>query len=778
MDKLGSRERGQLKSLLAGESLPTDAQNSIINILRTDLPDFFSQLTSGLEKTKSENNNEVAKYLKFNTGKTRQILKKQKLTFLTQQEQDELGSALDKPIAEEGVVYQQGQAPVDREAPVETSGGGGGIPGMPSVSAPAIHPIFRTKPPTVETTKPDIAIANKSGYVAEAPPTQFHVTDKAGNIQATYSKEPLPAAPQSKLVVPGTEREDPSKLVSARSDGSIIQPTTKNPTIHIADKSGNIIKTYNVKSPGWLKNFSSNAQIFAKKNSVKIGNGLKDMFGRTANLGGRAGLGIINHGGNFLSNLSNTRSKLASNLSGAKSKITSGGGKKAAIAFAGAFFLLLFMGVLGGMGGTIPTGEAAPLPPGSSDLATCLFTRSDQSPSAASFKSPVLLSYFQEVSVKSGVPATVLAGIARIESPGIVSQTDATLSSYGCPTSETGAKGLMQVQPPGTTGYSLDGVTSGAQYLGITINQLDFCNLRQNIYLGAGVISAKAGGAWDTSKTNDPVYIDNIAEGYYGCLKYGAPPGSKCSDTRNIYSYGGDLYAGVSQCKPTSSGTVPPPPVDGNYQKWLGDFGVNIEDGFYVPQIYQWAYEVLATLPKPEVAPAFTTLIGLSHDSPITIRPICGQPSYTDGRTIFLRKQPTFCIGTDPNTPKGPTSDPNLFKHTLIHEMGHVLYNTNRTRYNSKIIEARRQDRGFLTDYSANATSDPRKACGIGDDNGNRADEDFAESVSYFINSGIKTQDYGCGIWDEELGVNPFNLQVNGQKKYAAHYQLMTNLLK
>src|SRR3989338_3333403 len=46
---------------------------------------------------------------------------------------------------------------------------------------------------------------------------------------------------------------------------------------------------------------------------------------------------------------------------------------------------------------------------------SCTFTRSDQNPKAAPYSSPLLLSYFQQASQKTGVPAAVLAAISRVE---------------------------------------------------------------------------------------------------------------------------------------------------------------------------------------------------------------------------------------------------------------------------------------------------------------------------------------------------------------------------
>ncbi|MDO8638052.1 MAG: hypothetical protein Q7R43_00635, partial [Candidatus Daviesbacteria bacterium] len=69
-------------------------------------------------------------------------------------------------------------------------------------------------------------------------------------------------------------------------------------------------------------------------------------------------------------------------------------------------FIALFI-VIAIMSFTGIGGEAAPLPPGygGEDISSCKFTRSDQNPKETAFQSPRLLSYIQEASRLSGIPA-------------------------------------------------------------------------------------------------------------------------------------------------------------------------------------------------------------------------------------------------------------------------------------------------------------------------------------------------------------------------------------
>ncbi len=224
------------------------------------------------------------------------------------------------------------------------------------------------------------------------------------------------------------------------------------------------------------------------------------------------------------------------------------GWRKYAFVIAGVFFLL-FITMLSSFGGLgLQTGEASPIVGG--DISSCQFTRGSENPQAVPFKSTTLLRYFTEASQKSGIPAAVLAGIARVESPGSVSLTDDSLKTLGCPTSSTGVKGLMQIQPPGTTGHTAEGLKLAAQYLGIPQDQVNYCDIRQSVFLAAGVISSKLPGQkWDPQQSTNKDYIGNVAKSYYGCMLYP-------SCTNGPFSYGDDLYKSVSSCQPSPNGPV------------------------------------------------------------------------------------------------------------------------------------------------------------------------------------------------------------------------------
>ncbi|MBI2600533.1 C39 family peptidase [Candidatus Daviesbacteria bacterium] len=234
------------------------------------------------------------------------------------------------------------------------------------------------------------------------------------------------------------------------------------------------------------------------------------------------------------------------------------------------FFIILFIILLIGMlSGPITTPSNTPSDITSGNINTCQFTRSDQNPKEASFKSPLLLGYIEEASRLTGIPLVVLAGFIRVESPSSVNFTDEQTRSYKCAISPTGALGIMQIQPAGTRGHDAPAVTNGADFLGLdyqTLTQEDYCDVRKNIILGAGFILKKMsylkfgdGTKWDPSWTRNQNAIYALAESYYGCLNYGGSNPLKCDGP---YNYGQDVWSSVLSCQqgapPSSAGFTNP----------------------------------------------------------------------------------------------------------------------------------------------------------------------------------------------------------------------------
>lgn len=430
-------------------------------------------------------------------------------------------------------------------------------------------------------------------------------------------------------------------------------------------------------------------------------------------------------------------------------------------------FILVLTGGPGGIGSQ--TGGTTPLPGTIGNISSCQFTRGDQNPKSAPFKSQALLSYFQEAERMSGVPVVVLASIARVESPVSVVFTDDRLASFPCPKSSTGALGLMQIQPPGTKGHFADGVLLGASYLGKTPDQVNYCDLRENIIVSAGFVLKKLqlgfrigdGKTWEPQWTNDQAVINKLAEGYYGCLRYPTCE-NKNGQGGGPYSYGGDLWESIQNCQQNQivfvggGGSAPAP----NTQTLRGDiknqFGVEFESGFS-SRVLTWAWEALWT--AQQRSPNFFSLLRTRY-SVVNIKAGAAITN-TSGNTIMIK-----------NTASGPLYSEPYFKQIFIHELGHVIYGPRYSpnpTFQSKINEAIVKDGGTITAYAENSTEDPNRICGTPDAS-TKASEDFADSVSYFINSNQEELTYGCGI--KNPGKNPFQTG-----KYPNHLLFIQNLL-
>lgn len=201
-----------------------------------------------------------------------------------------------------------------------------------------------------------------------------------------------------------------------------------------------------------------------------------------------------------------------------------------------------------------------PATTGLGGVAFCDFTYRGKS---VAIKSERLKNLFEEVSGLTGVPASVLASVAVHESPVFTLQADdlhdafanTGLSGTDClphfPTSPTGALGLMQIQAPANlkpqnapnynpNAYSKEGVEIGLKFLNRSLNSLttrDFCDLRTNIILGAGVLIAKNGGTPPTTGSE----VKEAVCRYYGQCEYG------------IYNYGDEVQGDFENCQAPSS---------------------------------------------------------------------------------------------------------------------------------------------------------------------------------------------------------------------------------
>lgn len=479
---------------------------------------------------------------------------------------------------------------IEQPPPGPTGTDGGGLPFMPG-GGMYFSPIRPRRIYIVPQLQPEgkkLFVANSGGVV-----TQERLVTPTG---AVYSR-PY-EAPQEILIankndkVVGSigsspankslEKETPQqpKLVTADRYGNIVKDPLKppeTPKLYTQDKSG-IIREHYVKSPSRFSAFRSKigrgitgaartglerANPFLKRMGTRGAKILSDI----PNLGGGGGGGFSpfgrfgrNGGGRGLFGGFGKGGGGKGSLAG---KIKGRGGVYVALGIIG--FAVLVGGIA--MSAPNPTpGQAAPVTPpigGGGDISSCKFSRAGAS---TQFQSPLLLSYIQEAAQKANILPVVLAAFIRVESPASSNMSDTQISNYSatCAESDTGALGIMQIQPPGTTSKRGDPascddcIDAGAKLVGKTVSTMtrqDYCDPRTSIIVGAGWILKKIsklgygdGTKWDPVWTNDRKAIEALVNTYYGCLTYGG-----AADCTGPYNYADDVSASVKSCQTTSA---------------------------------------------------------------------------------------------------------------------------------------------------------------------------------------------------------------------------------
>lgn len=413
---------------------------------------------------------------------------------------------------------------------------------------------------------------------------------------------------------------------------------------------------------------------------------------------------------------------------------------------------------------------------GSGDIAQCKFYRGDQNPVALPFQSSKLISYFQEAAQKSGVPASVLAGIARVETPGSVNFTDQELSAYELPVptkefavSGDGAMGLMQIVAHDKTidpRVNLNAVCRECIALGASLlpnpksvnllTRQDYNDPKTSIYLAAGFALYKMqfrlpedtgswqlgnGRDWNPAWTNDKDAIEAVVRRFYGCLGYG--PGG-CSG--GPYSYGQDVWNSVSNCKGEALGEqVPPEQVLTRYQITLQGFSATEEQA-----IKQKLSDVSGTRLLSLVA---GTTIQKSNDEK-SLAPGCNGANYPKG----------YILLAEPTNPL-----------TLIHELGHMVQRCNsstQSLYQPAFEEIHNEEKG-VSDYARNVGTNLGQCKAYNDAELSQLVEDYAETITYYLNPNASDQGL-CG----QRNSNPF-VQKNsdGTLKYAKHLEIVKRII-
>lgn len=605
------------------------------------------------------------------------------------------------------------QAPAGEPAGVAAGGLPFGIPTARSYGSGrgVIKPPSPPQPKP-ETPKSELVTANKSGVVVEKPetPSKLYIADKSGRVvgEKTIGSEAAKPPAQSKL--------------------------------YVANKSGVITGERNIKLPSRFnfssfKNLGSRAGIFFKKYSGRIAGGLGQIakgVGRgiagpgltgAYNLLGKAGTGGINAFANL------------SNQAAGRGALVKGSSKKIALAFLGALFLFVFgAGLLGGITGTTPIGETSPIPIGT-DISSCKFTRAG---SSLPIKSSILLGWINNTAIATGIPSQILASVAMHENPDFVANADnnhdAIKSNQLCNKGTIFCEKNGQVlhsktdeDDPCTTDEIVDGAKT-AQAVGLMqlldiYNQGkgDLCSITNNLAIAAAKL--KADGI-TSQPTQDQV--NKAINSYYNSCTYGS------------YSYCNEVWQDIQNCQQT---TTPPPPANGDLKQAINDeFGIDFQGSEFTADHLQAAWEVLNQ--AEQVAPKFFGLLGkgiiVTTHADTSVRVVNTIYFSTRDGSFFMR------------------GSPQQFKVLLIHELGHIIRgDTGGTRaeyYDQQLQSAVDKDGGYLTGYGENPC--------YGTPN---IDEDFAETVTYYVNKGAKEEDLGCGVKSTN-GINPLESGL-----YPAH---------
>lgn len=269
------------------------------------------------------------------------------------------------------------------------------------------------------------------------------------------------------------------------------------------------------------------------------------------------------------------------------------------------------------------------------------------------------------------------------------------------------------------------------------------------------------GGKWDSAWTSDPRAIDKLAEGYYGCLRYGSPDDTKisCSDPRRLYSYGGDVWTSLQSCKPSSVAPEPIAIPEGDLVAAIRQrYNIAFEGARFTRTELSWAWEALAKAESR--APRFYPLLNNAFSG------TAGKYDPKNSKYILIthssRTTETF-NHQDPisinirDTSGGPFTGKEFFQQVLIHELGHVIHGLSGlprdNKFDEEMFKARSAE-GPLTAYSRDSV-----------------DEAFAELVSYFVMDNITEQPtrYSVVKWPSS---NPF---ITNQ--YPNHLSFAQSLL-
>lgn len=194
---------------------------------------------------------------------------------------------------------------------------------------------------------------------------------------------------------------------------------------------------------------------------------------------------------------------------------------------------------------------------GMGNIASCTFYRGGDPVPGRKFGNPEMAQFVDSVSAKVGVPASVVAGIMRVESGNKLVLSDPSYFAADYDDTSSGvAYGIMQFTP----GTFIGTFSRNATELNNLFNKTDvraeidppgtypsnyfrIYSIRDSITATAFKVkndkqSINGDGPWDQAT------IYEIARRYYGCLQYGL---GGC--TSGPYNYGEDVWKSYSECK-------------------------------------------------------------------------------------------------------------------------------------------------------------------------------------------------------------------------------------
>lgn len=398
-------------------------------------------------------------------------------------------------------------------------------------------------------------------------------TAKANRIEAAKAETATtPAQPSTttSVTTPG-----PAPIKTAQQ--AITRATATNPGLRFQTGLTNT-----------LKNFGSTSQRFIGTNLGRVFDGLKGMAGNlggiaggtgraitgpgltgTANMLGRTGLGAINHGGNFLSNLSNTRSRVSRNLASGKSKLT---GSKKWIWLIGLLLLVVIFGIIvPSSNPTTPVPTSPTTPTGTTNISQCKFTRAGN---PQPIKSSVLVGWISNAAASAGIPAPVLASVAMHEGQNVLATYDDNnpaiknnqYCSDGPPVCVNMSTNKKQhdgscsdtEQPPDFKTATAKGLMQLINIYNTDMSEGDFCNIQKNIQRGAQLLRSKIGSG----------SFNNESDTKRAVCRYFGVDGTTCSYSGNDYA--AEVWNDYQNCQtqtptPISCTTTPtqPPPSSG-----------------------------------------------------------------------------------------------------------------------------------------------------------------------------------------------------------------------